>query len=89
MDKLKLNWQELTVESFDTAAAVPSLGTVHANASSFQEGCNTETDELSCPGSCEPATCDGYCGTGGGGGTNDITCQLTGPAANTCCFADC
>lgn len=92
MNKLKLNWDELVVESFETSAQPSGRGTVRGHISAIQDGCLTETDELSCPGSCEPATCDANCGpgTGGGcGGTQHITCRLTGPAANTCCFAEC
>ena len=91
MNKLKLNWEELVVESFETARESSSRGTVRGHISYFHDTCLTETDELSCPGSCEPATCDGNCGGGSGGcgGTQVITCEPTGPAAGTCCFYGC
>jgi hypothetical protein len=91
MNKLKLNWDELVVESFETAAQPQARGTVRGHLSAFKDTCLTETDELSCPGTCEPATCDGNCGGGGTGncGTYEITCEPTGPADGTCCFYAC
>jgi hypothetical protein len=92
MNKMKLDWETLVVESFETDSVEPIRGTVHGNASYIQQGCLTETDELSCPGSCDPATCDGHCGYGTGGCDNSqyiVTCQPTGPAPGTCCIYEC
>jgi hypothetical protein len=93
MKKMKLDWDALDVESFETADAPSLRGTVQGNASYVWEGCLTETNENSCPGSCEPATCDDLCTTGTG--TSDEptergpSCVMTSPWGNTCCQAEC
>ena len=93
MRKLKLNWDELVVESFETTSASTGRGTVQGNASAFEDTCLTETDENSCPGSCEIMTCDENCGGGSwngcGGGGSRITCVPTAPAGDTCCLQTC
>lgn len=94
MNKLKLNWDALVVDSFETASEQTARGTVRGHISYFHDTCLTETDELSCPGSCEPDTC--YAGCGGGTvncsvGCNSqaITCSPTAPQAETCCHYPC
>jgi hypothetical protein len=81
MNKLKLNLDELSVESFDTTKSEKSKGTV------FGEQCTCYT-QCTCPGcpTCDgtcPATCpytcdDASCGASCGGScdcSNDYTCE--------------
>lgn len=88
MNKLRL--ETLVVESFETSQGEFSRGTVRGYISAFQDGCLTETDELSCPGTCEPATCaEQTCGPGGGTETDALSCRATGPWGDTCCQQPC
>jgi hypothetical protein len=90
MAKLKLNLDQLTVDSFDTADAAAEKGTV------FGEQCTCYTN-CTCPGcpSCV-ATCDASCnGTCAGQHTCDYTCDhtcaygcgWTGPDGHTCDYS--
>jgi hypothetical protein len=81
MAKLKLNLDQLTVDSFDTAAAAEEKGTV------FGEQCTCYTN-CTCPGCptcdhtyCGQHTCDNCLDT-----YNDCTFYPCGPTdvANTC-----
>jgi hypothetical protein len=80
--KLKLNLEQLTVDSFDTSASEKPRGTV------FGEQCTCYTN-CTCPGcpTCD-ASCNGTCGgtcAGSCYGTCDATC-------NTCaasCYGSC
>ena len=47
MRKLQLDVEKLTVESFETAAAVKAQGTVLAHARPTFDGCGSEVDR--CP----------------------------------------
>ena len=69
MNKLKLNLEELGVESFDTQAGVKEKGTVVGE------------QQCSCAGTCYPApTCANTCAYT----CDDATCPACPTCANTC-----
>jgi hypothetical protein len=94
MSKMRLQVDELLVESFDTAATSPGRGTVHGYASLYWEDCyESETcagagwpcdpTDQSCGGTCYEFTCHPGCGgTGGGGG--DSHGNPGSPCTSTC-----
>jgi hypothetical protein len=69
MKKLKLDLDDLRVDSFDTtpAAAAGERGTVHGQYPETYRGCNTDEETCdSCFGSCGDTcgySCNGTCGT--------------------------
>jgi hypothetical protein len=79
--KLTLNLEDLSVDTFDTTAAVKQKGTV------FGEQCTCYT-QCTCPGcpSCDatcPATCAYTCDDEScGGGESDYTCFSCGVSCN-------
>ena len=89
--KLKLNLEELTVDSFDTSRPAPKEGTV------FGEQCTCWTN-CTCPGcpTCDHTACGQHtCGQQTcGGDTCDWSCELTcewtcgQTALYTYCIAD-
>jgi hypothetical protein len=92
MRKLALKLDELSVETFETLAPLDGRGTVRGHDTG-PVLCG-ESDVVSCGGSCGRTECfEATCwpnNCGGGGGTQFLSCQLTGPAAHeTCCFAEC
>ena len=80
MAKLRLNLDQLTVDSFDTAQPAQKKGTV------FGEQCTCYTN-CTCPGcpTCD-ASCNGTCG-----GTCDASCNGTcaGSCYGTCDYVSC
>lgn len=67
MKKMRLEIDELAVESFPTAVAPDmSRGTVKGNDATLA---------LTCPATCAGATCVTSCG-GGGGGVQHCTCPV-------------
>jgi hypothetical protein len=76
MNKLKLNLDQLAVESFDTSRPAKAEGTV------FGEQCTCRT-QCTCPGcpTCY-ASCNGSCGASCNGTCYEATC-------NNCGSADC
>ena len=95
MNKLRLQLEDIAVESFATHEAVPRRGTVAANATTGNQiicDCPTNGYEntcrtCSCEGTCD-ASCDGTCNTCAGcgsascGGTCDDSCF--GTCGSTC-----
>jgi hypothetical protein len=84
MNKMKLNLDELAVESFDTSASVREKGTV------FGEQCTCPT-QCTCPGcpTCDatcPYTCDDY-SCGGEATCAGHTCDGTCRGDDTCGFS--
>lgn len=77
--KLKLNLDQLAVDSFDTSEPEAQKGTV------FGEQCTCDTN-CTCPGC---PTCDESCnGTCAGQDTCDYTCGCGGYTDFDCTFAD-
>ncbi|HEX8695613.1 MAG TPA: pinensin family lanthipeptide [Longimicrobium sp.] len=80
--KMKLNLEELQVESFETVAGEPERGTVRGYITGTL-GCNcTEDTCASCEGTCDTCfnTCPDTCAN-----TCPATCRNTCPATcNTC-----
>lgn len=90
--KLKLDIDELAIQSFETLGTPSPRGTVHARQSEIWATC--EEGDLSYPGSCEPATCDEACTvntyTTCPNDTWDLTCEYTSPNPDgTCCGQTC
>jgi hypothetical protein len=94
MKKLSLKLDTLSVQSFETLPTPSGRGTVQARGS--------ETDLLSCGGSCGYTNCEDWtclgCPTNGQNTcanscncqTQDITCQASGfNPVGTCCGAEC
>ncbi|WP_420128328.1 hypothetical protein [Longimicrobium sp.] len=90
--KLKLNLEDLAVDSFDTMRPAPKKGTV------FGEQCTCYT-QCTCPGcpTCD-ASCNGTCGgtceascNGTCGGTCEASCNGTcaGASCGASCFGTC
>lgn len=89
MKKLKLNLDDLRVESFETSPAAPKDGTVHGYAETYEYTICGLTCDATCAGQ---STCDLGCGGQsttlcGGGGTedftcNDYSCQYTSPGCS-------
>jgi len=92
--KLSLKLDTLSVQSFDTLPAPTGRGTV--------QGRDSETDLVSCGGSCYHTNCGEWtclgCPTNGQNTcantcrcqTIDITCEFTSPnPVGTCCGAEC
>jgi hypothetical protein len=100
MKKLRLNLDQLTVDSFDTAAAVVQRGTVRGeeqctcptacNTNCTCPGCPTcdytACGQESCNGSCF-ASCNGSCyfTECGGDTVYDHTCNATVGSPGECC----
>jgi hypothetical protein len=82
MRKLKLELEELSVESFDTAQETEERGTVHGNyVTQFCSGANGFTCFESCGGSCAD-TCGASCDT------CDSGCYMTPPIGPTAYYMD-
>ena len=102
MKKLRLEIEQLAVESFATAAATAPRGTVQAHGTQFDNTCGPEN-------TCGPQTClDAYCVrtetfdpclsagcppcSGGGGPTGQLSCvgcttfDYTQQGGDTCSF---
>ncbi len=82
--RLVLNLDQLTVESFDTAAADEKKGTVFGEQCTCQTACTCpgcNTCDASCNGTCG-ATCYGTCG----GHTCDDPSWTAGGPNCLCCF---
>ena len=82
--KLKLNLDELTVDSFDTMRPAETQGTV------FGEQCTCHT-QCTCPGcpTCY-ASCNGTCGGTCGENTCAASCYGTcGATCYSCNYTDC
>lgn len=86
MNKLKLDLDQLTVESFDTnASGITRRGTVRGHSDS----CFLTDCQFTCADTCNTcgASCGGGCGSGYScGGTCGGTC--VDPSCNTC-FTNC
>jgi hypothetical protein len=81
MRKLALKLDELSVETFETLAPLEGHGTVRGHDTG-PVLCG-ESDVVSCGGSCARTECgEGTCWPNpcGGGGTQYLSCQLTGQA---------
>ena len=71
MKKLKLNLDDLKVESFLTSSKTNGKGTIHGNVTGGHEDCHTEfgyptcdeawTCARTCEGTCEGNTCTPTC----------------------------
>ena len=73
-NKLKLNLDQLTVESFNTTRGGPKAGTVYGEQCTCYTNCTCPgcpTCDASCNGTCG-ATCDASCN-----GTCDYSCYNT------------
>jgi hypothetical protein len=84
--KLKLNLDDLTVDSFHTAAGDKATGTVFGEQ---QCTCLTQCGQNTCPGcpTCD-ATCNGSCAaTCAGTCANTCDDYTCGASCNTCNFA--
>lgn len=95
MGKLRLNLDQLTVDSFDTASNAKEKGTVFGEQCTCQTACSCPgcptcdytCDDLTCPNTCF-GSCGGSCYyTECGGNTVDArTCNPTnGGGAQECC----
>ena len=74
--KLKLNLDQLSVDSFDTTRAEAKTGTVFGEQCTCYTNCTCPgcpTCDASCNGTCD-ASCNGTCDTGCGGGDTDFSC---------------
>jgi hypothetical protein len=84
MKKLKLNLEDLKVESFETNSSQSKLGTIMGQGGS--QGCGPDLPETSqctrnaCPPGSEQATCN-TC--------NPLWCYWTDPTCNFSCWATC
>jgi hypothetical protein len=97
--KLKLNLEDLTVDSFDTTRPPPKKGTVFGEQCTCYTNCTCPgcptcyascngtcagTCENTCANTCDDATCVG-CGSGDTcGWTCDDTCTCRTPALSAC-----
>jgi hypothetical protein len=91
MGKLRMNLDQLTVESFDTSAPAGRRGTVFG-----EEQCTCPTaceTACTCPGcntcdhtACNQESCNGTCGTTCGYGSGCYTCGAT-EGAYTCDYS--
>jgi len=85
--KLRLNLEQLTVDSFQTSAAEKPKGTVFGEQCTCYTNCTCPgcpTCNRSCNGTCDATAC-GTCGVSCGG-TCDNTCDYScgGTCDNTC-----
>jgi hypothetical protein len=81
MNKLKLQLEDLLVDSFDTTTPAKSKGTVFGEQCTCYTQCTCPgcpTCYASCNGSCD-ASCNGTCAAScdGGCGTWDYTCDCS------------
>jgi hypothetical protein len=84
MQKLKLQVEELAVESFTTAVGAEGMGTVQGHAET-KNGCGTQTYETYCPDGCVPyESGGGRCYT-----VNDPECGPTHFMYATCDLGMC
>ncbi|HEX6037679.1 hypothetical protein [Longimicrobium sp.] len=88
MNKLKLDLDQLTVESFDTdASGIARRGTVraHSHLCGPSDVCTPTWGELTCGDTCDNTcnTCGASCGCGGGSGYNSCYGSC-GETCNTC-----
>jgi hypothetical protein len=81
MKKLKMQLDELVVESFTTAAEKEGRGTVEGHVS-----CDT-CEDLNCSANCTGVSCNTGTGTGGASGMGTI-CGPGGSNPNMSCFSD-
>jgi hypothetical protein len=75
--KLKLNLEQLSVDSFDTTEAQTPKGTVFGEQCTCYTNCSCPgcpTCDASCNGTCD-ASCNGTCGAYSCGGSCDYTCD--------------
>ncbi|HEX9937771.1 MAG TPA: hypothetical protein VGB15_11635 [Longimicrobium sp.] len=59
--KLKLNLEQLAVDSFDTSAPKAEKGTVFGEQIAFATRPGDHTCQWSCDGSCDTGPCMSYC----------------------------
>jgi hypothetical protein len=81
MQKMKLQLEDLTIESFATTAPAKARGTVFGEQCTCYTQCTCPgcpTCDASCNGTCA-ASCNGTCDAscGGGCGTWDYSCDCT------------
>jgi hypothetical protein len=75
--KLKLNLDEISVDSFTTEYRKVRSGTVHGQACTCPTACTCPgcpTCDASCNGTCD-ASCNGTCGATCGCASYDYTCE--------------
>jgi hypothetical protein len=93
--KLRLNLDQLTVDSFDTSTTVREKGTVFGEQCTCWTNCtcpgcptcdNTACGQHTCGVSCN-GTCDFTCELGCGYSGDDPTCFVTIPAGQWACVA--
>jgi hypothetical protein len=87
--KLKLNLDELTVDSFDTTRPAAKQGTVFGEQCTCYTNCTCPgcpTCYASCNGTCG-GTCEASCNGTCAGGTCDASCN--GTCAGSCYQTDC
>ena len=88
MRKLKLQLEDLQIDSFTTEPVRREKGTVFGEQCTCYTACTCPgcpTCDVSCNGTCD-ASCNGTCGTGDAscGGTCDYTCDYTCGGGATC-----
>jgi len=83
--KLKLNIEELEVESFPVQQSVTERGTVHGFITDAPQVCISEDGGFTCDASCNHGSCDGTCNL-----TCDNTCGYScGFTCGHTCGATC
>ncbi|HYW11390.1 MAG TPA: hypothetical protein VE871_05515 [Longimicrobium sp.] len=87
--KLKLDLEDLTVDSFDTMRPAPKAGTVFGEQCTCYTNCTCPgcpTCYASCNGTCG-GTCEASCNGTCAGGTCDASCN--GTCGGSCYQTDC